>query len=76
MAMTTKELMAIVETLPIEIKIELIEKLLNSLHPLQKEIDKLWIEEAKRRLKEIESGKINTVSMEKVFENVFKKYNK
>ena len=76
MAMTTKELMAIVETLPIEIKIELIERLLNSLHSPQKEIDKLWIEEAKRRLKEIESGKINTVSMEKVFENVFKKYNK
>ncbi len=76
MAMTTKELMAIVETLPIEIKIELIEKLLNSLYSPQKEIDKLWIEEAKRRLKEIESGKVNTVSMEKVFEKVFKKYSK
>ncbi len=76
MAMTTEELMAIVETLPIEMKIKLIERLLNSLYQPQKEIDKLWIEEAKRRLKEIESGKVNTVSMEKVFEKVLKKYSK
>lgn len=76
--MTTKtdELMSMVESLPIDIKTKLIEKILNSLHPSQKEIDKLWAEEAERRVKEIKSGKVRTISSEEVFEEVKRRYNK
>ncbi len=76
MGITTKELMSIVETLPIEIKIELIEKLLNSLYPSQEEINKLWLQEAEKRLKEIKNGKIKLIPAEKVFEKAFEKLDK
>jgi len=50
MTTETIKLISTVESLPIDIKTALIEKLLNSLHPSQKEIDKLWAKEAERRL--------------------------
>ncbi len=76
--MTTKtdELMSMVESLPIEIKTKLIEKILNSLHPTQKEIDELWAEEAERRLKDIETGKVKTIPAEEVFGDIQRRYNK
>ena len=76
MATKTDELMLMVESLPIDIKTKLIETILNSLHPSQKEIDKLWAEEAERRVKEIKSAKVRTVSAEEVFEEVKRRYNK
>jgi len=42
MATKTDEIMSIVESLPIELKTKLIERILNSLHLTQKEIDELW----------------------------------
>ncbi len=76
--MTTKtdELMSMVESLPIEIKTKLIEKILNSLHPTQKEIDELWAEEAERRLKDIKTGKVKTIPAEEVFGDIQRRYNK
>ncbi len=76
MATKTDELMSMVESLPIDIKTRLIEKILNSLHPTQKEIDKLWAEEAERRVKEIKSGKVNTIPAEEVFDEVKRRYTK
>lgn len=76
MPITKKELMTIIETLPIEMKIELIEKLLYSLHSPQKEIDELWIKESEKRLKEIKDGKVELIPIQEVFERVFKKYGK
>jgi len=74
MATKTDELMSMVESLPIDMKTKLIETILNSLHPSQKEIDKIWAEEAERRVKEIESGKVRTISSEEVFEEVKRRY--
>ncbi len=76
--MTTKtdELMSMAESLPIDIKTKLIEKILNSLHPTQKEIDELWAEEAERRLKDIETGKVKTIPAEEVFGDIQRRYNK
>jgi len=51
----TNELMSMVESLPIDIKAQLIDKLLKSLNPSQKKIDELWAEEAERRVVEARS---------------------
>ena len=51
MATKTNELISLVESLPVDIKTKLIEKILNSLHPSQKEIDELWAKEAEKGLK-------------------------
>ena len=47
------KLISEIEYLPIDIKTELIEKLLNSINPTQKDIDKLWAKEAEKRDAEI-----------------------
>jgi putative addiction module component (TIGR02574 family) len=48
--------------LPIEDRAELVEQLLQSLNvPTQKEVDRLWTEEAEKRVKEYEEGKIKSI---------------
>jgi putative addiction module component (TIGR02574 family) len=76
MTSKTIELISTVESLPIDIKTTLIEKLLNSLHPSQKEIDKLWAKEAERRVSEIKTGKVKTIPGDEVFREIHKKYHK
>ncbi|HOS97926.1 MAG TPA: addiction module protein [Deltaproteobacteria bacterium] len=58
------------ESLPIEIKIQLIDALLNSIHPSQAEIDELWAKEAERRVDQLKTGEVNPVSGEEVFKKV------
>jgi len=47
-------------------KAELIDILISSLHEPDKEIDKLWVEEAENRIDAYEQGKIKAVSLEEV----------
>ena len=46
-----------VESLPVDIKTILVEEILDSLPPSQKEIDELWKVEVERRIEEAETGK-------------------
>jgi len=68
--MRAKELMSMVESLPLDLKTQLIDRLLNSLNPSQKEIDELWAKEAERRVKEIRTGKVKVIDGEKVFRDI------
>lgn len=66
----TNELFDEAISLPIEIRTKLVEKLLHSLNPSQKEIDKLWAKEAEKRVEEIKSGKVKTIPGERVFKKI------
>ena len=66
----TKELFDEAISLPIEIRTKLIEKLLRSLNPSQKEIDKLWATEAEKRVTEMRNGKVKTIPGERVFKKI------
>ena len=66
----TKELLSEVMSLPVHIRVKLIEKLFLSLNPVNKEIDKLWATEAEKRVDEIEKGKVETISGERVFNKI------
>ena len=66
----TKELFDEASSLPIEMRMQLVERLLRSLNPVQKEIDKLWAKEAEKRVEEIRSGKVKTIQGEKVFKKI------
>jgi len=57
-------------SLPVEIRTQLVDKLLRSLHPVQKEIDKLWAAEAEKRVEEIKSGKVKTIPGDEVFKKI------
>lgn len=74
--MTTKtnELISMVESLPVDIKTKLVEKILNSMHPSQKEIDALWAKEAEKRVKEIRTGRVKTIPGEEVFKEIKKRF--
>ena len=58
-------------SLPSHLRTILIDKLIESLNvPIQKEIDDLWAEEAEKRISDINSGKVQSISGEKVFEDI------
>jgi putative addiction module component (TIGR02574 family) len=57
--------------LPSDERLALIDKLIASLNlPTQADIDKLWAKEAERRIAELDSGKVQGISGEKVFSEI------
>jgi putative addiction module component (TIGR02574 family) len=57
--------------LPREDRAELVDKLLGSLNaPLQEEINRLWAEEAEKRVKEYGQNKIEALDGEQVFKEI------
>lgn len=76
MTAKTRELIAMVESLPVDIKTTLVEKILDSLHPSQKEIDLLWAKEAEKRVKEIKAGKVKTIPGDEVFKEVRERFSR
>ena len=68
--MKTQELFDEAVSLPVEIRAQLIDKLLRSIHPVQKEIDELWAVEAEKRVEEIRSGKVKTIPGDEVFTKI------
>lgn len=62
-------------SLPVEIRVHLIDRLLKSLNPSQDHIDKIWMNEAEKRVGEIKSGKVETISGEEVFKKIKNRHN-
>jgi len=74
--MKTNDLMTMAESLPLDLKTQLIDRLLKSINPSEKEIDKLWAKEAERRVEEIKSGKVKPIPGEKVFKEIRERFSK
>lgn len=70
------DLMQEIDILPIDIKTKIVDKILNSLQPIDKSIDKLWIDTANKRLNEINSGTTKCIDGEEVFEAIRRKFDK
>jgi putative addiction module component (TIGR02574 family) len=71
---STADLVSIADSLPIDLKIELIDKLLESISPSQSEIDELWKVEVERRIDEVESGKVKTIPGDEVFAKIRERF--
>ncbi len=76
MTADTLELVSMVESLPVDMRAMLVEKLLNSLQPRDNDVDEAWSKEIERRIAEIDSGTVQTVSGEKVFHEAFRRFGK
>ena len=76
MTAQTMEIMDVVDSLPIDMKLELIDRLLESISPTKKEIEEAWKEEVERRIDEVESGKVKTIPGEEVFARLRERYRK
>jgi putative addiction module component (TIGR02574 family) len=64
-------------SLPSNVRLSLVEKLLTSLNlPIDEEINLLWAEQAERRVSQIEEGKAKLVPGEEVFAKIRAKHEK
>lgn len=63
----TDELFNEIISLPLEMRVQLVDKLLASLNPLQKDIDEIWAQEVEKRVENIRTGKVSTIPGEEVF---------
>ena len=64
-------------SLPADVRLSLVEKLLMSLNlPTDAEIDRIWAEEAENRVSQIGSGEVKPVPGEEVFSKIRAKYKK
>jgi len=58
-------------SLPCEDRVYLVDRLIESLNaPRREEIDRLWAEEAERRVDELDSGKVQAIPGEQVFAEI------
>ena len=70
MTTQTMDIMERAEMLPIDLKLELVDRLLESISPSQKDIDELWKIEVERRIDEVESGEVKTIPGDEVFAKI------
>jgi len=62
-------------SLPSDARMSLVEKLLASLNlPINAEIDRLWAEEAERRVSQIDRGDVELIAGDEVFAKIRLKY--
>ena len=70
LAINTSQLLSEVDSLPLDLKTKLIDKLLSSLNPTQESVEKLWKKEIDSRVNSIESGKVDLVDGNTVFQKI------
>ena len=73
MSSKTNDLLTMIESLPIDVKTTLVEKLLASM-PLQKDVDEEWIKAVEERINEIKTGNVKVIPGNKVFNEIKEKY--
>lgn len=69
-ALKQEQLFDEIDVLPIDLKTKTVDKILNSINPIDKSIDDLWIKEVNKRKDEIESSKVTLVSGDEVFRKI------
>lgn len=74
MTAQTLDLIEMAEALPIEEKAILVERVLDSMYPHQKEIDDLWRIEAERRVADVRSGKVKPIPGDEVFAEIEERF--
>ena len=73
MLVDTAELLSVVEILPIELKIQLIDKLLASLNLPQNNTEQAWQQEAEDRVQAVQSGLVIPEDGEQVFADIWQR---
>ena len=63
--------------LPADARVGLVEKIIESLNlPTRQEIDKIWAEEAEKRIQQIDQGEVDLIPGEDVFSKIRNKYSR
>ena len=72
--MNAKEIIHEAILLPLEERALVIDSLLRSLHQTEFEIDKEWVEVAKRRSDELKSKSVEAVPEQQVFDEIWQRF--
>ncbi|HHH72733.1 MAG TPA: addiction module protein [Sulfuricurvum sp.] len=76
LAINANQLLSEIESLPLDLKTKLIEKLLCSLNPSQSNIDALWKEEVESRVADVKSGSVDLIDGTEVFQKIRERFDK
>ena len=71
-----KEIISEAECLPVQEKAILVDSVLRTLNPLDPEVERKWIDEAKRRLEELRSGRARGIPADEVFADIQERLDK
>ena len=74
MSSKTNDLFTIIESMLIDVKTALLEKILTNLQPVQKYVDEEWIEEVEERVSEIKTCTVQVTSVNEVFKDIKDRY--
>jgi len=70
------EIIERVDSLPLDMRIELVEKLIHNLQLDELNVEQEWLALAEKRLEEVKSGKVDTISMDSVIREARERYSK
>lgn len=70
LALNTQQLLAEIDSMPIDLKTKLIDKLLTSLNPPHHDAEALWKREIDSRVASIEKGEVNLIDGNDVFRKI------
>ena len=74
LAINTNQLLSEVDSLPLDLKTKLIDKLLSSLNPTEDSVERLWKKEIDSRINSIESEEIDLIDGDTVFQKIKNKF--
>ena len=69
-----KEIIRDAESLPVEERAKVVDSLLRSLNPTDAAVDRKWVAVAKRRLAELQSGRVKAVPGDVVFGEILRRF--
>ena len=76
MTTQTMDIIELAESLPVDLKLELVDRLLESISPSNKEVEDAWKVEAERRIEEVRSGKVKPIPVAEVFAEIERDFGK
>jgi hypothetical protein len=71
--MKTSEIISELANLPTDERAFIADSLLQTLNPMQPDIEQAWVKLAQQRLAEISSGNVQTIAAKDVFEKIDKR---
>lgn len=74
LALNANQLLNEVDSMPLDLKTKLIDKLLRSLSPHSDTIDALWKKEVDKRVDAIEAGEVSLIDGNEVFRKIQKRF--
>jgi hypothetical protein len=72
--MTIQEITQAALSLPIDMRLSLVDDLNHSLHMIDDQIEQAWIKEAENRMSQLQASTAETIDGDVVFKQIFARY--